>query len=421
MPQILPIRGLRYTAAAGPLETLIAPPYDVINEAERERLANLSPHNAVRLELATGGEERYAAVAGLLAQWEREGAIQRDDAQMLYVYEQEFDEAGQRFTRRALIAGVEAQPWEEGAVKPHEFTMSGPKEDRLKLLNATRTQLSPVFMIARDRAGQLRDFIDTTIRSRPADLETPAPDVQRLWIIEAGRFEMRHIAPLLSESFYIADGHHRYETSVTYKQKFVESEFSAVPRDHPARFAMTAIVAADDPGLVIRPIHRLVPNAAPADWRAKLETLFDVEALQIGTEPAAIEAELAANPRDIVAIGLAETPLRLRLRSLTDLAKHLPAGRSEQWGAIMPNVVRYGVLEPLWQMTDEDIRLGKVIYSHDPAEILSERGEGVGLFISAVGIGEVMALADQGERMPQKSTFFFPKLATGLVFHPLYP
>ena len=420
MPQILPIRGLRYTPAAGRPETLLAPPYDVISETERQRLADRSPYNAVRLELASGGEERYAMVAGLLQSWLDLGAVQRDEAPMLYVYEQEFDEGGIRFRRRALIAGVEAQPWEEGAVKPHEFTMSGPKEDRLKLLSATRTQLSPVFMIARDRAGQLRDFIETTIRSRPADMETPAPDVHRMWAIEAGRYEMRHIAPLLSESFYIADGHHRYETSVTYKQSLVAQE-ATVPRDHPARFAMTAIVAADDPGLVIRSIHRLVPRTAPANWRELLSPLFEIENIDTAVTPEAIEAALASGLREIIAAGLDSALTRLRLRRAAGLAERLPAGRSEAWGAIMPNVVRYGVLEPLWSISDDEVRAGAVTYSHDPAEILARRGDGVGLFINPVGIGEVMTLADQGERMPQKSTFFFPKLATGLVFHPLYP
>ncbi len=421
MPQILPIRGTRYAEAAGPLESLLAPPYDVINEADRANLAGRSEFNAVHLELATGGDERYATVAGLLEGWLERGALARDEAPMLYVYEQEFNEGGERFIRRALIAGVEAQPWEEGAVKPHEFTMSGPKEDRLKLLRATKTQLSPVFMIARDRAGQLRDFIATTMASRGPDQEaTIGGDTHRLWAIEAGRFEMRHIAPLLSESFYIADGHHRYETAVNYKLAVLE-EGTKLERDHPARFAMTAIVAADDAGLVIRPIHRLVPKPAPANWRELLAGIATVSEVPPGPDvESRIEAALAADPRAIIAIGLEGEPVSLRVAD-DALASRLPAGRSIAWGAIMPNVVRYGLLEPLWNISDDDLRLGAVEYSHDPAELLATRGDGVAFFISAVSIGEVMALADQGERMPQKSTFFYPKLGTGLVFHPLYP
>lgn len=421
MPQILPIRGIRYAPSAGTLDTLLAPPYDVINEHDRAALAARSEFNAVHLELATGGDERYASVAAMLEDWLGRGALARDEVPMLYVYVQEFSEEGKRFERRALIAGVEAQPWEEGAVKPHEFTMSGPKEDRLKLLRATKTQLSPVFMIARDRAGQLRDFIATTMASRPPDQEaTIDGDHHRLWAIEAGRFEMRHIAPLLSESFYIADGHHRYETAVNYKLAMVEAG-EAPQRDHPARFAMTAIVAADDEGLVIRPIHRIVPRKAPANWRDRLAGVMDVNAAEPGsTIEERVHATLAANPRAVVAVGLEDGPVALTLVEGA-LAARLPAGRSEAWGAIMPNVVRYAVLEPLWEVTDDDLRAGAVEYSHDPAEVLEMRGDGVAFFIAPVGIGEVMSLADQGERMPQKSTFFYPKLGTGMVFHPLYP
>ena len=430
MPQLLPFRGLRYTAAAGPISEMLAPPYDVITPAQQRALESRSPYNAVRLELAEGGEERYERVASLIRAWIATGVVARDEVQMLYVYEQHFTEAGRDYRRRALITAVEAQPWEEGAVKPHEFTMSGPKEDRLKLLEATRIQFSPVFMIARDRAGQLTQFLDSTIVSREPDVEGHSidGDEHRLWVVEAGRYEMRQLAPLLSESFYIADGHHRYETSVNYKNR--RAEEGKLERDHPARFAMTAVVAASDPGLVIRPIHRVVPRPAPADWRTSLEARFEVGAVDGVPDGAgraeALDALLASAPGSIVALGLDEpgSVHLLRLRAAAVLAANIPAGRSERWAAIPPNVLRYGVLEPLWQITDDDLRLGAVLYTHDTGEVLAlaaEHAGSVSFLLNPVGIEEVMALADQGERMPQKSTFFHPKLGTGLVFNPLEP
>ena len=426
MPQLLPFCGLRYTAAAGPLDDLLAPPYDVISPAQQRTLAARNTHNAVHLELAAGGEERYARVAELVRSWEAKGALQRDEVAMLYVYEQRFVEAGQEYHRRSLLAEVEAQPWDEGAVKPHEYTMSGPKEDRLKLLEATRIQFSPVFMVARDRAGQLRQFLDATVASRPPDVEATTIDGDRhlLWVVEAGRYEMRQLAPLLSESFYIADGHHRYETAVTYRQ-WLAGTGGTLPRDHPARFALTAIVAADDPGLVIRPIHRVVPRRAPTDWRARLEPVFEVEDLPVpaaSVHAAEFDRVLAGQPEAIVALGLEPgRAYRLRIRDSAALMGRVPAGRSERWAAIAPNELRYGALEPLWGLSDDDLRLGAVEYTHIASEVL-ERVEGgtCGFLLNPVGIGEVMALADLGERMPQKSTFFHPKLGTGLVFHPLY-
>lgn len=429
MPQFVPFRGLRYTAAAGPLSELLAPPYDVISTAQQAALGDRNERNAVRLELAEGGEERYAQVTALLEQWLISGFIERDPADMFYVYEQSFVEEGEAFTRRALVAAVEAQPWEEGAVKPHEFTMSGPKEDRLRLLEATGTQFSPVFMIARDRAGQLRQFIDDTIASRAPDAEGTTIDGEghRLWAIEASGYEMRRLAPLLAESFYIADGHHRYETAVTYRQRLAERGVE-IPRDHPARFTMTAIVAAGDPGLVIRPIHRIVPRPAPAHWAEALSDAFDVapagSAEALSARPEEIARLLAEGPGTIIALNAEPGRAHcLRLRRAEVLAGRLPAGRSERWAAIAPNVLRYGVLEPLWGIGDAELKAGAVEYTHDSAEAFAAAAAGPGacaLLINHVGVAEVMALADQGERMPQKSTFFHPKLGTGLVFYPLY-
>lgn len=423
MPQILPFRGIRYTSRAGALPDLLAPPYDVISPAGQEALAARNEHNAVRLELAAGGEERYALVAELVKSWTDAGALARDDAPMLYAYEQEFVEEGATFRRRALLAAVEAQPWEEGAILPHEYTMSGPKEDRLKLLEATGVQFSPVFMLARDRAGQLRQFLDETMASRAPDQEaaTPDGDTHRLWLVEASRFEMRRIAPLLSETFTIADGHHRYETAVTYKQGRVEAD-PGLPRDHPARFALTAIVAADDPGLVIRPIHRVVPRPAPGDWLGTLSAHFAIEPV-VGDPGAADLGELVKHhPGFIVGLGL-DGPGSKHWLVPMDAAAIAPQGYSDTWAALGANVLRYGVLEPLWGIGDAELKAGAVEYTHLAGEVVDRvrAGGATGFLLSPVSVADTLLLAEKRERMPQKSTFFHPKMGTGLVFYPLNP
>lgn len=426
MPQFQPFRGLRYTTAAGPLSELLAPPYDVITPAQQRALEQRNPRNSVRLELASGGDERYARVDGLLKQWLAEGALARDDVPMLYVYEQRFSEAGREFVRKALLAIVEAQPWEEGAVKPHEYTMSGPKEDRLKLLQATGVQLSPVFMIARDRAGMLSAFIESVIGSREPDSAGSSieGDGHRLWAVESGSYEMRQLAPLLAESFYIADGHHRYETAVNYRDWRAASE--VLPPAHPARFAMSAIVAASDPGLVIRPIHRMIPREAPANWRERLGGAFEVDQVQLTADESTRAAELLSvlEGAEAVAIHLEPGQVHRLTRSAGALRGSVPAGMSEEWAAIGPNVLRYGVLEPLWGVSDDDLRAGVVVYSHDVGEVLEflkQHAGSVAFLLNPIRIETVISLADRGERMPQKSTFFHPKLGTGLVFNPLNP
>ena len=424
MPRLLPIRGLRYTAKAGPPSELLAPPFDVIGTGERERLARLSPYNAVRLELAEEGSERDATVARALAGWIEGGILARDEQPMLYVYEQSFLEAGRERRRRALICGVESQPWEEGAVKPHEFTLSAPKEDRLRLLQATGTQFSPIFMLARDRSGQLAGLLAAITDSGDPDLEGETADgvSHRLWPVAAERHTLRPLAPLLSEAFYVADGHHRYETSLTYRQWLAERE-GELASDHPARFAMAGVVPASDEGLVVRPLHRILPREAPADWEARIAAAFSVTEIEIAAEPAPLQEALEREPGAIVALNLSPGRVHLlRPRGGDDVAVLAPAGASARWVAQPPNLLRFGVLNPLWGVTDEELRAGVVEFTHDIAEVLGGVRDGAaGFLLHPVDANEVMALADGGERLPQKSTFYYPKLGTGLVFAPLAP
>lgn len=422
MPQILPLRGLRYTGAAGPLSDLLAPPYDVISPRQQKELQDKSPYNAVHLELASDSADKYATVASKLGSWLDDGALARDEEHTLYIYEQEFTYGGETFKRKALIVGVEAQPWEEGAVHPHEFTMSGPKEDRLKLLQATKTQFSPTFMIARDRAGQLRQFLHELSAGEPDHQGTSIDgDTHRLWLVTADSFMLRRIAPLLSESFYIADGHHRYETAVNYRNWVSEQEGS-LAKDHPARFNMAAVVPMEDPGLVIRPIYRWLPKRPEGDWKARLADVFDVSGVAGGAGQALLGA-LEASPNTFVAIGLEGGAVhQLTPKAGFDFGSLPGNSNSAEWAAVAPNLLRLAVLNPLWNLTDEDLRSGLVEYLHDIDEVHEklEKDGGVAILLKPVAVKDVIDLADKGERMPQKSTFFHPKLGTGLVFNPLY-
>ncbi len=427
MAQFTPIRGIRYTQAAGTLSQILAPPYDVITPEEQRALLEGHPYNSIHLEFAAGDVDRYEATAETLASWLREGIVERDAEPMLYAYEQEFEALGKVHRRRALIAGVEAQPWEEGAVLPHEYTMSGPKEDRMRLLEATGVQFSPVFMIARDRAGQLRDFLAGATASKPTQEGRTSEGRHRLWAVPAGRFEMRQLAPLLAESFYIADGHHRYETAVAFKLAELRKR-GHLEQDHPTRFTLAAVVAADDPGLVVRPIHRVVSMAAPADWHRTLGENFAISTIPEGEDPPGTAATLLVdNPDALVVAGLERAAFTVLVPlDPSTIARLTPPEHSELWANILPNVVRYALLEPLWGISDDDLRAGAVVeYVHDEHEAYSalskSPGASVAVMINPVSVHDVIALADRGERMPQKSTFFFPKLGTGLVFHPLYP
>lgn len=423
MPQLLPLRGIRYSDAAGALNDLLAPPYDVISPRQEAELRARSPYNAIHLELAEGGEDRYETVARHLQEWLDAGVLKRDEDHELYVYEQRFTYEGKEYARKALLAGVEAVSWEDGAVRPHEYTMSGPKEDRLKLLKATRTQFSPAFMIARDRAGQLRQFLDEVMGGREPDAEATTIDGEyhRLWVVEADRTALRTLAPLLPETFYIADGHHRYETAVNYKRYLLEQE-GELPRDHPGRFTMTAIVAADDPGLVIRPIYRWVPRQVPQEWQERLGRVFGIAELP-NSEESALRRALEASPNTFVALGLEPGKAhQLTPHEGFDFGSLPGNANSPEWAAVAPNLLRLAVLNPLWEISDADLAAGVVEYLHDVPEVEEKMAAdgGVAFLLNPVRVEDVLALADKGERMPQKSTFFHPKVGTGLVFNPLY-
>jgi uncharacterized protein (DUF1015 family) len=428
MAQILPLRGFRYTSRAGEFGSLLAPPYDVISAAHQQALRRASRYNAVHVELAGEGEGRYDAVAATFQQWLENGIVSRDPEPMLYVYEQDFRYRGRDYTRRALLTGVEVQPWEEGAVKPHEYTMSGPKADRLALLQATRTQFSPLYMIARDRAGQLQQFMSDTVAAHApvAEGESLDGDGHRLWAVGAGPLEMRRLAPLFAESFYLADGHHRYETALAYRE-WLAGRDGGLDVRHPARYVMTDLVPASDPGLIIRPIYRVVAREAPGDWRNRLEPVFEVATMGVSPAEAgfaaAADGVLGSMEPVVVALGLEPgQAVVLRQRSDADLGKLAPAGYSPEWAAVAPNLCRLAILNPLWAMTDDDLRAGAVEFVHDIPEAVERAAAGAVVFlIQPVGIDEVVNLSDRGERMPQKSTFFHPKMGTGLVFNPLYP
>jgi uncharacterized protein (DUF1015 family) len=306
--------------------------------------------------------------------------------------------------------------------------MSGPKADRLALLQATRTQFSPLYMIARDRAGQLQQFMADAVAAQTpvAEGQSLDGDGHRLWAVEAGPLEMRRLAPLFAESFYLADGHHRYETALAYREWLAAQE-GALDVRHPARYVMTDLVPANDAGLIIRPIYRVVAREAPGDWRARLEPMFDISTMDAqpggaGFAAAADEA-LGTDASVVVALGL--EPGRatvLRQRVDADLASLAPAGYSPEWAAVAPNLCRLAILNPLWGMTDDDLRGGAVEFVHDIPEAVDRATAGAVVFlIQPVGIDEVVNLSDRGQRMPQKSTFFHPKMGTGLVFNPLYP
>ena len=403
MPRLEPFAGLRYDAELAPLGEVIAPPYDVVDEAGRARLAERSPYNAIHVELPepdeAGGLDRYAHAAVLLDRWQREGALQADDAPAYYVYRMRYHEEGLGERSTIGVIGALALDVEGGSdVLPHERTMPKPKGDRLDLLRATRTNLSPIWGLS--LAAGLADTLRRAIGSQPAPMHAPDEDgvVHELWpVVEAQAIDaIRNL--VASTPVVIADGHHRYETAVFYRN---EVRAGAGPKEGPQDLLMALVVELADEELVVRPTHRLV-SALPADL-----DLFDVLRPYFEVEPTSVDvAKLSTEMASRGALGLVT-------RTGTFL--------------LVPTEALHAAAEADLDSSRLDVVLGvlpahEVVYQHGTrpvADAVTSGRADVGFLLRPATVAQIAETAHSGRRMPPKTTFFHPKPRTGLVYRRL--
>jgi uncharacterized protein (DUF1015 family) len=422
MAEVRPLRALRY-APHLELGRNICPPFDVISPQQRQLLLSLSPYNAVRLELPQEGDDPYAAAAALLGRWRAEGVLQQDEGPAFYALEQRFSRQGREHRRRALLARVRLAPWEAGVVRPHEHTLRPPKEDRLRLLRALRTQVSPVFGLCRDGQGALGELLERTCRGEPLAQGQDAEGVAiALWRLPGEGA----LAALAREGIYIADGHHRYETALAYLQER-RAQAPCWTGEEPENFVLMGLVAAQDPGLLLLPLHRLVQSPVPLERALEaLLPLFDIEALpSLGH----LLRALGQRGRALTTFGLASADSPdLYLLSVLDveaLAPLLPPGSPRQWLHMETAVIQHAVLGPVLGIDEEQVREGQLVqYTTEAEEALGQVRAGRFRYAFLVGPArpsQIMAVADAGARMPPKSTYFYPKLPAGLVMYPLEP
>ncbi len=430
MAELRAFRGLRYQVDPAAAGAVIAPPYDVISPQQQEALYERSPHNVIRLEYGKEtGEARYRAAADALAQWRSGGVLAAEARPALYLYEQRFRHGGQSYTRRAVIGRVRLSPPEDGIIRPHEYTMSRPKADRLALLRATATNISPVYALVDDADGAFKSAIAALTVAPVIDAQDFVGQGHRLSVIDEPEAIARITAAIAARPLYIADGHHRYETALAYQREQQSVAGAAWPPDHPANFILMAITATDDPGLLILPIHRLVrPVRMPEDLAAALGTTFDaVDAGSLdnaGARAALMAAVRSASPPANVFGAAGITPGRLHLVTLRNrqaVEQMMPAEHPAAWRALDVNVLQYGILEPLLGIDAAALAGGEhVEFSEDDDEAFDAVRHGaaaLALLVNATRPEQIVAVADAGDRMPQKSTYFYPKLGTGLVLN----
>ncbi|MBX3223909.1 MAG: DUF1015 domain-containing protein [Labilithrix sp.] len=433
MAEIAPLTPLRYDltsiAASGGLAKVVAPPYDVIDAAQRAALAAAHPHNIVKLILPEGeGDAKYDNARDLFSAWRAEGVLVRDDEPAFYRYDQTFTPpgGGAPRTRRGFLGLVKVVPLDQGVVLPHERTLSGPKEDRLKLFRATRTNLSPGFMLYRDPDKKLDAPLARA--SELASFET-ADGVRHTLAKISDKDAIRAIVDgVAGSSLLIADGHHRYETALRYAQEAAAKPGSVARPEH--AYFMVFFANGDDPDLVVFPTHRHVHSLARFDFAEALKgasELFDVTALPPGASADVYTEALAKSgaerPSLVLCAGDGRASL-LALKKDADLAAHPILGkRVAALRSTDVALLHMGILEPVLGITPEaQAAKTNIWYPQDAAASLAalRSNKGQALFLmNGTPVAEVRAVAEAGEVMPQKSTFFFPKVVTGLCVHTL--
>ncbi|HXB65980.1 MAG TPA: DUF1015 domain-containing protein [Solirubrobacteraceae bacterium] len=440
MPDIEPLRALHYDlSVVGPLADVVAPPYDVIDAAQREALLARSPFNVVAVDLprppaagkggADGSEEAtdrdaaagsppdpYRAAGELFDSWQLQSAVVRDSTPAVWAHTQGYTGPdGVTQTRRGFFCRVRVEEYGPGRVRPHERTHPGPKEDRLRLTRATRANMSPIFSLYSDPAGAAWAALEPFTAQPPWGETTDGEGtVHRLWRVTDETAVAAVQAAAGGSELLIADGHHRYETARAYAEE-VGGE-----GDH--RYVLMCLVALEDPGLTVFPTHRLVRGLDDARREALAQALardFDATAVPL--------AQLAPPPGEgVLQLGYIDSrtrrPLRLTLKSQSIADTALP-GFSAAYRQLDAGVLEALLLKGALGLTDDDIsHLHDFRYARTAEEAagLVERGEyDVAFLLRPTPVSQVADVAGAGENMPPKSTFFYPKLLTGLLFNPL--
>lgn len=412
MATISPFRGLRYDQSiVGDLSTVTAPPYDVISPDQLEQFERTSPYNVVRLILSRGTDDtdKYSQAAETLDRWMSDGILVQDDADTLTVYEQRFTVGGRERVQRGLLAAVSL----DGSVLPHEHTMRAPVSDRLSLLRATRTQLSPVFVVYAVEEGGARDVVARAVESSPLASWRSDDDgvAHRAWRLDA-RADIDAIARTMRDAtVVIADGHHRYRTAEEYAD-----ERGASDGPGPWDQMLLYLVDASWSGPALLPIHRSL--GVPAhDVLAALASAFEIEPAA-AADPDVLAAEVEARRsggRTFALLGR-DGAWFLTVSDKAAEADALPADRTPVWRDLDVAVVEWFVLKKL-------LGGAEARYVHTPAEAaeLIATGEAASaLLLAPPPFDAVRAVAQAGEAMPPKSTFFIPKPRTGVVLRPLF-
>jgi uncharacterized protein (DUF1015 family) len=420
MADVQPLRALHYDPAkVGSLQAVTAPPYDVIDPRQRAELQGRSPYNVVAVDLpepATAGGDPYANAADLLARWQADGALVRDTEPAIWALVQDYEAPdGTARKRHGLFARVRVEDYGPGRIRPHERTHAGPREDRLRLTRATKANLSPIFSLYSDPPGAAWGAVAAATEQRPfGELLDDEGTTHRLWRVGDPDAIAAVQAALEDSELLIADGHHRYETSRVYADE-VGGE-----GDH--RYVLMCLVALEDPGLTVFPTHRLIRDTTSQTQEAlagALRESFDVAPI----EHAQLRPPEGDGP---LTMGYIDAHFRRAFRlTLKDqaIADAALDGEPEAYRRLDTAVLEALVLKGPLGLTDDDIDhmrgLGYARNDEEALELVLSGAYDAAFFLRPTPVSQVQQVAATGINMPPKTTYFFPKIPTGLLVNPL--
>lgn len=437
MATIQPFRGLRYNPQkVGDLSAVITQPYDRIHQPQQERYYELSPYNFVRIIQGrkaawdSDSDNVYTRARCYARTWLAEGILIREEEPALYVLEQTYTTpTGETRTRRGFSAALQLTRFDEGVILPHERTLSGPKIDRLNLFRATETAWGHIFILYPDDENRINGILQAHLESHPpliAREQVIEGDVeQRFWVVSDRRViaaVMEEMAP--KRNLIIADGHHRYETALNFRDEMCQ-KYPDAPADAAFRFTMVMLVSMSDPGLVILPTHRLIHSYKGMDRQGVLEKAREYFDVKPAADRIAMELALSEAPPGRSRFGFYDgTCAVLELRDPGLMDRLLP-DRAPDWRTLDVTILHELFIERVVGISKEAVeRKENIDYLRDPAPGYAavDRGEAQFLILmNPTRIEQVRACTAASERMPQKSTDFYPKVISGLVAMPVGP
>ncbi len=433
MADVQPLHGLRYqTDRVRDLAQVLSPPFDVIDTDAQKRYYERNPYNVIRLEL---GEQYptdtllntvYTRAATTLSEWRLDGILRQEPALCYYLYQQNFTYGGTAYRRTSLLARVRLESWDAGVVLPHEQIRKKDKEDRLELLRACSTNFSPIMCLYDDPDGLMHGLLAPYAKRSEVELFDEVGEEHRLEPIIDPSSIARIQDFFTARQLYIADGHHRYTTALQYRDEIQKQHGQLDPMDG-ANFVLMALISIDDPGMLVLPTHRILfdlPQHSLASLTPQqLASFFTVQSIEGTASQTSVLERLAQASRPSFVLKTAEQTLLLTPNE-RGLQLMQQSGHSKAWNTLDVAVVQYLLLHTLLGITDEDIAVGNYVrYSYDVQQTLQALASGEAqaiLLLNGLPFEQVRDVALAGDRMPQKSTYLYPKLITGLVMNPLW-